>query len=337
MMKANRLLILAFLLANLLPVYSQNRSQASVDSAPRALPPGVELRIEATPKTGTIGDPIQIFLDIFMPEGYQVEVPRIDKTVGDFAILDFKPGSTQPETLSNQKPPASKVKRLHRRIQILTAIYKTGKFTFPSLEFKLKTADSKEFVIASDPASVEIRTVLADKNANLKDLKKQAEIPEPIRWALWIGLALAVAILLLLFLFLRKRKHATPVETALAPAQDLLVLAEVDLLKLIASGLPTFGMEKQFYIRLSEIIKRILEFGYKLSAIEQTTDEIMAALHNKTLSNPDDAKLISSFLISCDVVKFAKYIPAKSEQEIAVKSGLEILEQAKKQSAVGSG
>jgi Mg2+/Co2+ transporter CorC len=81
----------------------------------------------------------------------------------------------------------------------------------------------------------------------------------------------------------------------------------------------------------------MLESGYKISAIEQTTDEIMAALHNKPPINSSDAELISSFLISCDLVKFAKYIPSKSEQETAVKNALEILEQAKKQSAAGSG
>jgi hypothetical protein len=332
MMKANRLLFLVFWLANLLPAHSQNRNQTPANSVPRALPPGVELRIEAMPRTGTIGDPIQLYVDIFMPEGYQVDVPRIDTSIGDFAILDFKPGSTQPEALSNQKPLESKTKRLHRHIQILTAIYKTGKFTFPSLDFKLKTADLKEIAIASDPVSIEIRSILVDKTPNIKDLKKQAEIPEPIRWLLWISLALAAIILLFLFLFLRKRKRAAPANEAPAQVQDLLVVAEADLRKLIAGGLPTFGMEKQFYVRLSEISKRILESGYKISAIEQTTDEIMDALHNKPPISLDDAELISSFLINCDLVKFAKYIPSKSEQETAVTKVVEILDCAKKNS-----
>lgn len=337
MMKANRLLFLAFWLAILLPVYSQSQNQTLASSAPGALPPGVDLRVEATPRTGTVGDPIQISIDIVMPEGYQIENPKISAPMGDFSLLDFKPGSTDSEILSNQKAPAPlKTKRLHHRIQITSAVYKTGKFTFPSLEFKLKTADGKEAAVASAPIDIEIRSVLTEKNPGLKDLKKQAEIPEPIRWALWIGLAVAAIVLCLLFLFLRKRKRAAPAKVPPAQAQDLLAVAEADLRKLIAGGLPATGREKPFYVQLSEISKRILESGYKISAIEQTTDEIMYALHNQPLINSSDAELISSFLISCDLVKFAKYIPLKSEQEAAVKNAVEILEQAKKQWAVGS-
>jgi hypothetical protein len=97
------------------------------------------------------------------------------------------------------------------------------------------------------------------------------------------------------------------------------------------------GMEKQFYIQISDITKRILETSYEVSAIEQTTDEIMNALRNKPLSSPDDTRLIASFLISCDLVKFAKYIPSRSEQELAVKQAMDILNCAKKQRAVSSG
>ena len=105
MMNTNKLLILAFWLTSLIPVYSQNQNQTPANSAPGDLPRGVELRVDAAPRTGTVGDPIQISIDIFIPEAYQVENPRIDKSIGDFVLLDFKPGSTEPEILSNQKLP----------------------------------------------------------------------------------------------------------------------------------------------------------------------------------------------------------------------------------------
>jgi hypothetical protein len=303
------------------------QAQTAASPAPAQLPPGVALHIEATPQTGTVGDPIRILVDITMPKGYQVKPPSLDNSMGDFTILDFKPGSTEIEKTTGQ---------LHHRMQITTAVYKTGKFTFPSLQIQLKTNESKEIKIAGTPIDIEIRSILTDKNPNLKDLKKQADIPEPIRWFLWIGLILAAAVIIFLILFLRKRKRQISVETIPVLLQDSLALAEEDLRKLIAAGLPTTGMEKQFYIRLSEIIKRILETGYQIPAIEQTTDEIMDALHSQSSLNTGDATLIAAFLISCDVVKFAKYIPSKSEQETAVQNALQILEQAKKQSAVGN-
>lgn len=309
----------------------QNPDQAS-------LPPGVATHIEAAPKTGTVGDPIQIDLDIAMPSGYQLKVPPPESHVGDFVILDFKPGSTVPgvEKAPSDSQSSSKQtgKRLHHRTRILVAVYKTGKFTFPSMQIKLKTAEGKAITILSPPVDIEIQSVLKGKNQDLKDLKKQAEIPVPFPWILWSSIALALIVIAVIAWFLWRRHRRRPLSFSPEQTQDLLELAEADLRDLLGRGLPDSGMEKQFYILLSEIVKRILEPGFEIHTAERTTSEIMDSLNRKPSIETNTLEKIESFLLRCDIVKFAKYIPSRTEQEVATQDAVQILEEAKKAAGI---
>jgi len=299
------------------------------DAGQLAPPPGVVIRIDAMPKIGMVGDLIRIDLDIMMPAGYTVEVPKLQAQVGDFAIIDFIPGPVLSETVAPQKPAPSGVPQ-HHRARILAAVYKTGRFVFPPILMKLKTAEGKEVDISSPPVNIEIKSILNDNDPALKDLKKQAEMPEPRHWILWAILALAAFILGAIVWHCRQRRRRQPVSLSPAQAKDLLDLAEADLRDLLARGFPDNGMVKQFYVLLSDIIKRILELSHRIHAAEQTTSEIMDSLRGRPDLGSDAMEITESFLLRCDVVKFAKYVPSKTEHEAAARDALEILALARK-------
>ena len=180
---------------------------------------------------------------------------------------------------------------------------------------------------------IEIQSVLTEKNPALKDLKKQAEIPEPTRWLLWGILALSVCVLCAIVWHFWRRRRRKPVALTPAQTQDLLELAESDLRNLLAQGFPDSGKEKQFYVLLSDIVKRILSAGYGIHTAEQTTSEIMEALSRNPVPGPEEEKKIESFLLRCDVVKFAKYVPSGNEHASATEDALRILAVAKKVSS----
>ncbi len=308
-------------------------SQTPPSPTQAPLPPGTEIHIQATPQSATVGDPIRIDLDIAMPAGYQVHIERLGREAGDFAVLSFQPGQAVPGTakaqMGSQTSPKQSEEPIHYRAEILAAVYKIGKFTFPPIPIELKTPEGKTIATATPPVIIEIRTVLTGKDRELKNLKKQAEMPEPFRWGLWLGIALACAAAAAAAWLLWRRHRKRP--DALSPEQtrDLLDLAETDLRNLLARGLPDCGMEKQFYVLLSEIVKRILDPGYEIHTAERTTSEIMEFLRGKPAMAAGKAELIESFLLRCDIVKFAKYIPSKAEQEAAARDALQVLSDAK--------
>jgi hypothetical protein len=194
---------------------------------------------------------------------------------------------------------------------------------------KIKTAGGKETTVSSPPVDIQIQSVLVEKNPALRDLKKQAEIPEPTRWLLWGIVVLSTCVLCAIFWHFWRRRRRKPVALTPAQRQDLLELAEIDLRNLLAQGFPESGKEKQFYVLLSDIIKRILSAGYGIHTAEQTTSEIMQALNRKTVPGSEEAKKIESFLLRCDVVKFAKYVPSGNEHASATEDALQILTRVK--------
>jgi LPXTG-motif cell wall-anchored protein len=310
-------------------------TQAQPDSAVSPLPPGIAIRAEASPKIATVGDRIRIDLDITMPQGYTAEVPKPDANSPDISILDFLPGPAIAAAGKSSAPaPAPPGAPIHHQASIVVAIYKTGKFVFPAIPVKITTADGKEILAKSSPIDIEIKSILTDKNPELNDLKKQAEIPEPTRWLLWIGIAAAACLLGAIAWYLWKRRRKGPEPLTPAQTQSLLDLAEADLRNLIARGFPERGWEKQYYVLLSDIVRRILEAGYGIHAEEQTTSEIMDALFRLADPDSENRARIESFLVHCDVVKFAKYIPSRTEQETAAQDALHILAEARK--TVGS-
>ncbi len=282
------------------------------------LPPGVSIRLEATPKKATVGDPIQIDLDITTPPAYRAEILQPEMQAGDFAILSF----------SAQAATGPKGTLPHHKAKIVAAAYKTGMFAFPPVRIILVDGEGKKIQVLSPSAGIEIQSVIG-KDKDLKDLKKQSDIPEPFRWLLWFAIALAVGILALLAWRIIRRKKSSMQAINKVPVHDPLDAAESDLRSLLDQGLPAGGREKKFYILLSDIVKRILEAGFGISTVERTTSEIMDLLRLVPNMSSEKSEFIESFLVACDVVKFAKYIPSRSEHEAAAGNALKILDTAR--------
>jgi hypothetical protein len=305
-------------------------SQTASGLTQTPLPKGVEVRIEAQPKTGTVGDLIRIDLDVTLPADCLLEIPRLEGQIGDFAIIDFSPGSLVAEDRNSPGPAQTQNSDLrNHRARIIAAVYKTGTFEFPSIPLILKTSDGKEIAFSSPRVSIEIRSVLSDNNQKLKDLKQQAEIPEATRWILWFMLALAACILGASGIYLWRRRPRRAVSIPSVPRRDPLEIAEEELKALLARGHPDGNQVKKFYVILSEIAKRILESGYGIQTTEKTTSEIMLALGQNPVLEEESLAQIEFFLIHCDRVKFAKYLPSETEHDSAASNSLKILAEAK--------
>ena len=299
------------------------------------IPPGIEVRIQASPDQATVGDPIRIDLDVALPRGYQLSLPHLGSQVGDFAVLEVFPGPTVPDNTpagksgDSQSPGKSALSEIARhRARIVVAVYKTGEATFPSLDLSLRDPGGRETVLSTPPAKIVIQSVLAEKDQNLRDLKKQAEIPEPPRWLLWLALGILALILAAIacWFYRRRPRHAA---APFSGAQlDPLELAEAELRDLLARGLLEKRLIKQFYVAVSDIVKRVLEEGYQIAAVEKTTYEIVDALEAEGAESVPREELdcIVSFLSACDLVKFAKCIPSQAESDEAVKRAYRVLQ-----------
>jgi hypothetical protein len=302
-------------------------------STQQPFPAGVEIKATANPQTAAVGDRIRIELNITAPQGYRIEIPEPQQQIGDFSVLEFFPGpdaaqthKTEQAERANESPETASQ---HHQAQIIAAIYKTGTFAFPGIPVFITDTDGARTEIRSPSVDIEIRSVLEEDDHALRDLKKQMDIPEKFRWLFWTLIIVSVCILGTAAWFLWRKYRKRPVSALSIPARDAFDLAESDLRNLVARNLPENGYTKKFYILLSEIVKRILERAYEIQTAERTTGEIMDSLGRNSGLKQDNLNAIEPFLLQCDVVKFAKYIPSRTENENAAKTAFRILAQAR--------
>ncbi len=305
--------------------------------------PEVDVRVEADPRVAEVGDPIRITLEIFRPDQYQVQLPEIGNQLGDFTVLEFSPGPIAADTGSpnkrhpQEKPPETPGKTPYRA-RVVVALYKTGDFTFPPLKIVLKHPDGSKTSVSSPEVGIKIRSILEKNDLKLRSLKKQAEIPEPTRWLYWAGAALALVILSALALWWWRRRKRPPVPVEPVQRLDPLAAAEAALRDLLSRNLLQQGLIKQFYVLLAEIAKKVLEGGYGIQTLEKTTAEILeelglnssgSAVSTSQHEDEQQGDLIASLLTSCDMVKFAKYLPSRAEAELAIEQTLRLLERCR--------
>jgi hypothetical protein len=303
-------------------------------------PPGVDITIDARPRTATVGDPIRIELTVSLPRGFQARLPELNDQVGDFSVLEPQASPPAPPTTAGRgsadKTATAPGNKETRRASYVVALFRPGSFEFPSLPISIRDASGKEYSAASPAIKIEIRSVLTGKDEKLKDLKRQAEIEDPARWLYRLGIVLLVLTLALLGWLLWRKRQKPALPRAAVPGLDPYALAEADLRDLMGRGLLERGFVKQFYVGISEIVKRVLEAGYQISTSEKTTTEIMEGLLQVSPHAPIGAELgrIESFLSGCDLVKFAKYLPSAPENDGIIQAAFAILETCRKRGKV---
>lgn len=118
----------------------------------------------------------------------------------------------------------------------------------------------------------------------------------PLSWKLagWVMLAFVVVGLLIVgtwylircFLLRVKEYRMSPIERA---------WAELD--RLLGRGLPGRGKFKDFYVELTQVVRRYIQRKYGIKAPHMTTEEFLRE------AKPSDA--LREFLVSADMIKFA--------------------------------
>lgn len=258
-----------------------------------------------------IGDQIRYTITFDQPDGMQLTLPEFrDTLITNIEILS----GPLTDTIRNIKG----VLRIKK--EYLVTSFDSGLYQLPPVYAELKHEEGlKRFY--SDYAYLRVRRtelVPADSTARIYDIIAPYRAPltagELLPWILIATLAAAVVYYLTgLYRKLHKKKDA-PGEVVIAdPAH---VIAFRDLENLRAEKLWQQGEVKQYYSRLTEILRQYLENRFRVYSLELTTSETLEALVLSGFSKDSNYKILSKVLSGADMVKFAKYNPEASENEI---------------------
>ncbi|HCC86152.1 MAG TPA: hypothetical protein DEQ06_06120 [Porphyromonadaceae bacterium] len=164
---------------------------------------------------------------------------------------------------------------------------------------------------------------------DIKPVRKPPFVWTDYLWLLWIllGVLILLALIaLVVYLVLRKKRQGYFFKPPEVLPAHIRALKELDKLKQEKMWLQ--GREKEFYSRLTDILRSYIWEREGIQAMEMTTGEILNAIRKvaETDSVYDNLKQI---LTTADLVKFAKYKPYPDENDLSMVNAYFFVNQTK--------
>ncbi|WP_106524173.1 hypothetical protein [Taibaiella chishuiensis] len=214
--------------------------------------------------------------------------------------------------------------------RLLVTGFDSGRYYIPSFAFKVMDKGGQVTELYTDSIAIEVATIPVDTTKAFKPIKEIVEVQSS--WLDYWKIILAVILLVGLgifvwYYFYRNRGTKIP-QVVKVPPEKAHEKAVRQLQELQDKHLPEQGRVKEYYSGLSDIIRTYLEERYGITAMEQTTDELLALLKKQTESRAELRKVrpeLKMILRTADLAKFAKASPNQEEQNACMTAAMEVI------------
>ncbi len=238
---------------------------------------------------------------------YKIEMPKVDEVLQDFGLVRWDaPGE-----------------RLDENNDVVTTYeyqlepFLSGRYEIPAFTFTFHDVNEPDVrhELTSEPIPVEVASLLGEDREELVIEDIEGVVPMPRRattWWAWLLIGAGVTLVAaggLAWFFLR-RNGKRQIERIFRSAHEI---AYARLRVLVAENLIEAGQVKEFYERISAILRHYIEDRFALHAPERTTEEFLDELRRTDVLGAMDREVLSEFLVHCDLVKFAKHDPTTEQ------------------------
>ena len=145
----------------------------------------------------------------------------------------------------------------------------------------------------------------------LQDIRPPVNLPFNIGPIIILLIVLGFLVLAWIVWNLLKRKKSNT--QIIAPPKSPSEIAYGRLEILLKKNLPQQRLIKEYFIEISDIMRRYVEGRFTVRAPELTTPEFLERIKRSDQLKLDHKQLLKEFLNCCDLVKFAKYGPSEKE------------------------
>ena len=265
----------------------------------------VTMQMRLWPKEPRLSDLVELEIEICAETDVVIRPPAFGESVGDFLVRDYT--ERTPSKRSEQSKPSRRV--FHYQLEPVH----TGTHLIRSIaiEFVDNRENSEQkglsSWIESEPVEVKVTSELGDQVpsfANLEPMAPPQAIVESIRW--W-WLAGALLIVGAIYAYFRTQRSRAQSVLAYQPTAEEIAHSQLE--KLLAENLPSQGMFKDFYLRLTGIVRHYIEGITGLRAPEQTTEEFLIEMGKQEVFSPVHSRRLKEFLEAADMVKYAGQQP----------------------------
>jgi hypothetical protein len=271
--------------------------------------------VTVTPTEATIGEHIQVVIQLSLAEGEAFQPSVIGPELADFEVV-----SGDWTALDDSEQAGD------WRWTGVLAIYETGDFEVPSVRLYV-TGRSESEPLESEAVAVTILPVL-DQAALATGLVELVEIKPPASITadyqpLYIAMGLLALLLVLAALaWWFHRRYAARLAAVEAPDDPFRrtpphVWVYAELQKLLERRLPEQGQVELFYGELSHILKRYLSGRYRIKLMETTTADVPQSLSQVGVREASIGAT-HTVLEGADQVKFAGLKPGPAEWKTVI-------------------
>jgi hypothetical protein len=258
------------------------------------------------------GDQVHFTVTVEKPASWHLIVPLLKDTLTNH--IEILNGPLSDTTVLND----GRIRILQR---YLVTSFDSGFYHVPPVYAELKTDNGiKRFYSDYAPLSVmRVRIAPADTASKIFDIIKPYRAPvtagEILPWLLLlIATAVIVWYIIRLVRKMRMKKGGEAIEYVNPDPAHIIALRELEKLK--EEQLWQKGEVKLYYTRLSEIVRQYLENRFRIQSLELTTPETLSLLQKTGFRDDELFRKLRTILTGADLVKFAKYNPDGSENDL---------------------
>ena len=197
-----------------------------------------------------------------------------------------------------------------------------------SIEFIDKRPNSERrgepALVETDPLEVNVTSELGNEAPSLANLEPMLP-PQPVPQALAIGWLIAAGLTGVLAIFavvMMRRRKRRPIEPRRQTPEEI---AQAALALLLAENLPARGLVKEFYLRLTGIVRQYVEDTTGIRAPEQTTEEFLRDMRSRAVFPPERSVRLAEFLEAADLIKYAGQQPGEGQIDQAIGRAFEFV------------
>lgn len=262
-----------------------------------------------------VGDYINYTLEVRAEKGIELITPFFRDSLKQVEVIkEYPPRKSEEENINTST------------FSYSISYYDSAEITIPPIAVRYKVQGSnEEKVILSNPVTFTVHTMQVEQQADIKDVKEPLTIP--LDWIFILLIAFIVLIIVAASYYLyrryKKKKAEQPVIKKIIriPAH---VRALTALDNLEREQLWQKGRVKEYHSNITGIIRGYFEERFNLPALELSTSEQMQQL-KRVPSAENILNTTNEFLNNADLVKFAKFIPLPSVNEVMMKQAKEIV------------
>jgi hypothetical protein len=225
------------------------------------------------------------------------------------------------------------------RQRLMVTGFDSGNYYIPSFQFQV-SSNGLVSQYATDSLLINVQTIAVDTTKAFKPIKEIVEVKFSI-WDYWPVMLAAVLLIgfgiFVYIYFYKNRKTKMPVVSKVPPEKSHEKAFRM-LNELKAKQLFEQGKSKEYFSELSDIVRIYLEERFGITAMEQTTDELLALLKKQNDSKAELRKVrpeLKLILRTADMAKFAKANPLPDEYTACMAAAVEVVQRTQMKAEEG--